>query len=349
MEASLFHLSDNGPARSRVFSLTCTALLAACPDIGNAAGITGAHDELSAVLVVAQRIELAGLPRAASEGTVLAEQIEHRPLLRTGELLEVVPGLIVTQHTGDGKANQYFLRGFNLDHGTDFATLVDGVPVNLPTHAHGQGYLDINFVIPEFVDRVVYRKGTYYAQAGNFSAAGEAMLHLRSQLAPFASMTLGPDDYLRAVAGGSMTAFDGDLLLGGEFGRSDGPWTLPEDLHKTNLLARWSRQRDESALALTFSGYRSQWRATDQIPLRAVEAGVLGRFDAMDDDSGGNTHRYSLSVNGSNDVGPGRLEYVAYGVDYGLQLFSNFTYGIDALRGDQFEQYDDRRVFGGSV
>ena len=136
---------------------------------------------LEEVVVTAKRTELVGEVRSASQGTVTRLQLEMRPVLRTGELLETVPGLVVTQHSGDGKANQYFLRGFNLDHGTDFATRVDGVPVNMPTHAHGQGYTDINFVIPELIDSIEYRKGTYYAEEGNFSAAGAADLRYRRE------------------------------------------------------------------------------------------------------------------------------------------------------------------------
>src|SRR6185436_20567697 len=143
-------------------------------------------DDLDEVVVTAQRQGLIGKVQSSSQGTVTRAQLETRPVLRTGELLETVPGLVVTQHSGDGKANQYFLRGFNLDHGTDFATRVDGVPVNMPTHAHGQGYTDINFVIPELIDSIEYRKGTYYTDTGNFSAAGAVNLRYRSTLdAPF--------------------------------------------------------------------------------------------------------------------------------------------------------------------
>ena len=119
---------------------------------------------------------------SSTQGTVTRAQLETRPVLRTGELLETVPGLVVTQHSGDGKANQYFLRGFNLDHGTDLATSVDGIPVNMHTHGHGQGYTDINFVIPELLDRIEYKKGTYYADEGNFSAAGAVDLKYRNSL-----------------------------------------------------------------------------------------------------------------------------------------------------------------------
>ncbi len=314
---------------------------------GHTAGVTAA--DIEEVIVTGRRIPLGGSPRAASEGTVLAEQLENRPLLRVGELLEVVPGLIVTQHTGDGKANQYFLRGFNLDHGTDFLTRVDGVPVNLPTHGHGQGYLDVNFVIPELIDRVVYRKGTYYPEYGNFSAAGAADLIYKITAEPFLSITGGEHGYSRAVAGGSMSAFNGRLLAGIETDRTDGPWLLPEDLSKSNILLKWSRHSDDSYVDITASSYSSQWRASDQVPLRAIEGGIIDRFGFIDPTNGGVSHRHSLSVRGDQELRLGLLRFDAYAIDYGLQLFSNFTYALNQEMGDQFEQYDSRFVRGAAI
>jgi hypothetical protein len=322
------------------------AIAVAAPNVF-AAGVTGANIE--EVVVTARRVVLMGEPRAASEGTVLAEQLENRPLLRVGELLEVVPGLIVTQHTGDGKANQYFLRGFNLDHGTDFSTTVAGMPVNMPTHGHGQGYMDVNFVIPEFVDRIVYRKGTYYADLGNFSAAGAAEIGYRDAARPFLSVAGGEDSYLRVVAGGSHAVGGGELLAGVEIDRTDGPWQLSEDLRKSNALLRWSRSDDDSRLAVDVMSYRNEWTATDQIPQRAVQSGQLNRFGFIDPSNGGESQRHSLSISGREDLGAGKLEYAAYAIDYRLQLFSNFTYGLNPVEGDQFEQFDERVVVGGSL
>lgn len=312
-----------------------------------AAGVTAA--DIEEVIVTGRRIPLSGAPRAASEGTVLAEQLENRPLLRVGELLEVVPGLIVTQHTGDGKANQYFLRGFNLDHGTDFLTRVDGVPVNMPTHAHGQGYSDLNFVIPELVDRVVYRKGTYYPEYGNFSAAGAADLSYKTLAKPFIAYTGGEYGYSRAVAGGSIPAFGGNLLGGLEADRTDGPWRLPENLRKSNAVLKWSQHADDSYLDITTSAYKSHWRATDQIPLRAVERGIIDRFGFVDPTNGGESHRHAIAVRSEQNLSVGSLRFNGYVVDYGLQLFSNFTYALDPEHGDQFEQSDSRSVRGGAL
>ncbi len=322
-------------------------VLAGAAAAASAGGIPAAT--LEEIVVSANRIALGGNPRAASEGTVLREQLEHRPLLRTGELLEVVPGLVVTQHTGDGKANQYFLRGFNLDHGTDFRSRVEGMPVNMPTHGHGQGYTDLNFVIPELVDRVVYHKGPYYPELGNFSAVGAAELRYVGRAAPFVALTGGEDDYLRAVAGMSAGLAGGDLLLALEYNRADGPWELPEDLRRRNAVARFSKATESGAWSLAAMAYDGEWTATDQLPLRAVKDGRIGRFGFVDPTNGGETHRYSLSGQGYREFGERRLDYAAWAMDYRLQLFSNFTYALDAVNGDQFEQFDDRESLGASL
>ncbi len=310
---------------------------------------------LEEIVVTATRIGLVGESRAASEGVVLAIQLEGRPVLRPGEILEVVPGLVVTQHSGDGKANQYFLRGFNLDHGTDFATRVDGIPVNMPTHAHGQGYSDINFLIPELVDKVRYRKGTYFADEGNFSAAGAADIVYRRRLeAPLASVTIGQDDYYRALLAASPEVGGGVLLGALDYSTADGPWDLPQDYRKVNGLVKYSRGAADRGLAVTAMGYDGRWDSTDQIPERAVGGDCaaipfcISRFGYVDDTSGGESHRYSLSLDAWSNQDDGRgWTASAWAMDYHLELISNFTYAIDEVNGDQFEQYDDRRVWGG--
>lgn len=338
------HRARHGHWARRVL-LACAFAGAGSP--ATAAGLTGG--DIDEVVIRANRLLLVGAPRAASEGTVLAEQLENRPLARTGEILEVVPGMIVTQHTGDGKANQYFLRGFNLDHGTDFVTRVEGVPVNLPTHAHGHGYMDLNFLIPELVERIVYRKGTYYPELGDFSAAGAADMTYLGEVEPFISLSGGENGYMRAIAAGSTRVADGELLVGLEHARGDGPWLLDQDLRRHNVLARFARAGERTDLSLTFSGYRGDWRATDQIPLRAVRDGRIDRFGFVDPTNGGKSHRYALSGRGVQRFGERELAASAYVVDYGLQLFSNFTYGLDTIHGDQFEQLDDRRNYGGAL
>lgn len=345
--------NEPGRCNSLAMRMAVVATLAFPPGAG-ASGIPTAS-ELEEIVVTASRIGLIGESRAASEGVVLAIQLEGRPVLRPGEVLEVVPGLVVTQHSGDGKANQYFLRGFNLDHGTDFATRVDGIPVNMPTHAHGQGFSDINFLIPELVDRVRYRKGTYFADEGNFSAAGAADIVYRRKLdAALASLTIGQDAYYRALLAAS-PAVGGGVLLGAiDYSTADGPWDLPQDYRKVNGLLKFSRGEAERGLAVTAMGYDGRWDSTDQIPARAVAGNCaaipfcISRFGYVDGTSGGESHRYSLSVDAWSNHDDGRgWTASAWAMDYHLELVSNFTYAIDQDNGDQFEQYDDRRVYGG--
>jgi len=314
-----------------------------------AAGIPGIG--LEEVVVTASRRGLIGEAQSASQGTVLAVQLENRPVLRPGEVLEVVPGLIVTQHSGDGKANQYFLRGFNLDHGTDFATRVDGIPVNMPTHAHGQGYSDLNFLIPELVERVEYKKGTYYADEGNFSAAGAADIRYRRKLDQTALLSFsgGEGGYQRALAAGSVNLTAGDLLLGAEYSNNDGPWTLGEGYRKLSGLIKFTHGDSERGYGLTAMGYDGHWRSTDQIPLRAINTGTITRFDNIDPTDGGQTRRYSVSADAWQPLAGGELRANAYALDYQLNLISNFTYATDTDNGDQFEQFDNRRVYGGQL
>jgi outer membrane receptor protein involved in Fe transport len=348
---------DNEHGSRNSGALQAALLLAlALPTATQATGIPTATP-LEEIVVSATRIGLIGESRAASEGIVLAIQLEGRPVLRPGEVLEVVPGLVVTQHSGDGKANQYFLRGFNLDHGTDFATRVDGIPVNMPTHAHGQGYADINFLIPELVDKVRYRKGTYFADEGNFSAAGAADIVYRRKLdAALASLTIGEDDYYRALIAGSPEVGGGVLLGALDYSTADGPWDLPQDFRKVNGLAKFSRGEVSRGFAVTAMGYDGRWDSTDQIPARAVGGDCatipfcISRFGYVDGTSGGESHRYSLSVDAWSNRDDGRgWTASAWAMDYHLELISNFTYALDQDNGDQFEQYDDRRVYGGRL
>jgi hypothetical protein len=289
-----------------------------------------------------------GSSDAASQGRINAELLKSRPALRPGELLEFVPGVIVTQHSGDGKANQYFLRGFNLDHGTDFATSVDGMPVNMPSHGHGQGYTDLNFLIPELVDRIDYRKGPYFARNGDFSAAGSADIRYRRTLVqPLLQLTLGERGYQRLVGAGSASAPGDTTVLGAlELMRNNGPWTLPEQLKKANGVLLLSHGDTERGWSASLMGYDAQWRATDQVPQRAIDAGRIGRFDAIDTSDGGSTSRASLAGEWHRREADGGLRVAAYALRYQLQLFSNFTYALERPEGDQFEQRDSRSVFG---
>jgi hypothetical protein len=316
----------------------------------------------------AQRVEVqghylngVGTSDTASQGVVTSALIESRPTLRPAEILEFVPGVIVTQHSGDGKANQYFLRGFNLDHGTDFATWVDGMPVNMPTHAHGHGYSDLNWLIPELVDRIAYRKGPYFAEEGDFSSAGSARIRLFDALPNgVASATAGQNGYGRVLLAKSAAAGPGTLLGALEVAHNDGPWEHPEKFHRVNGVLRYSQRTDDSRWSLTAMGYDASWDSTDQIPLRAVEDGQIGRYGALDPSDGGHTARVSLSLDGSQRfAGPwaGEFSFNAYAIESHLDLFSDFTYYLEnpidldpsALNGDQFEQAEHRRVLGGAT
>ena len=233
--------------------------------------------------------------------SVTYKLIEDRPVMRPGEILEFVPGMIITQHSGDGKANQYFLRGYNLDHGTDFATYVAGMPVNNPTHAHGQGYADLNFVIPELVSGIQFKKGPYYADEGDFSTVGAAHIEYFDKL-PYSTglalVTLGSYDYTRALVAGSPEVGDGHLLMAFEYQGTNGPWTNPEDFNKYNGVMRYSQGNALSGFNITAMAYDAKWNSTDQVPQSAVDSGFIPRFGAIDPSDGGQTTRYSLSFEG---------------------------------------------------
>ena len=291
---------------------------------------------------------------AASQGLISAEVIAQRSLLRPADVLELVPGMVVTQHSGDGKANQYFLRGFNLDHGTDFATRVNGVPVNMPTHAHGQGYSDLNFLIPEIVQSIAYRKGPYDAGQGDFSSAGSADISYRQRLdAGLADVSLGPRAYARAVVANSWQLSNGrHLLMAVERMNNDGPWTVPEGLRKLNGVLTLSEGSASRGWSASLMSYQAHWTATDQVPQRLIDAGTynnqpFGRYDSLDPSSGGNTSRHSASAEWHHTQGNTRDQLSAYAMRYELQLFSNFTYALARpLDGDQFAQTDARNVMG---
>jgi TonB dependent receptor/TonB-dependent Receptor Plug Domain/Carboxypeptidase regulatory-like domain len=276
---------------------------------------------------------------AASTGVITAKEIERRPYQRAGDILETVPGVVVTQHSGDGKANQYYLRGFDLDHGTDIAISVAGVPLNMPTHAHGQGYADANFVIPELIGGVQYQKGPYAAEQGDFASAGAVSIDYAGNLRPLALVQGGMFGYERALVAASPQIGNGFLLLAAEVARNNGPWVRPDDAHKLNFVARYTA----GALRVTAMAYDARWSATDQIPQRAVDGGAMPRFGAVDPSDGGTTSRDSLAV----DWQRGATQLTAYAVRYKLDLFSDFTYFLDDPRnGDQFEQRDARWVEG---
>jgi len=323
-------------------------------------GILAAADVLPEVVVQGHYDNAVGTTDAASQGTVDGALLGDMPLLRPGDVLETVPGLVVTQHSGDGKANQYFLRGYNLDHGTDFATSIDGVPVNMPTNAHGQGYTDLNFLIPELVDRIDYLKGPYFADTGDFSAAGAARIRYRNRLdANIADATAGSFGYRRALLAGSAALVPGDgaaptaapagptVLAAIELEDANGPWAVPEDLHKANGLLRLGDGDAARGWSVDGAAYGARWNSTDQVPLSLIASGQLGRFSALDPTDGGNTGREILAGEWHRQADAGYTRLSAYGERYRLQLFSDFSFfELRPATGDQFEQRENRDVFG---
>ena len=294
---------------------------------------------------------LVGIALSASQGAITAHQLDARPVMRAGEVLEAVPGVIISQHSGEGKANQYYLRGFNLDHGTDFATTVAGMPVNLPTHGHGHGYSDLSFLVPEIVSSVQYSKGPYFAEQGDFATAGAATINYVSALArPMVEVAGGGDGYGRVVAAVSPRTGSGTLLAVFEGEHDDGPWVIGDNYRKANGLVRYTRGDAVNGLSITAMGYRGIWRSTDQIPRRAIDRGLINRFAAIDPTDGGDSYRYSGSVEWQSTSGSGTTKLTAYGIGYAMSLFSNFTLFLDdPEHGDQFEQADRRFISGAKL
>ena len=290
--------------------------------------------------------DLIGIAESANQGTVGAKEIQDRPILRSGEVLETVPGVIITQHAGGGKANHYFLRGFNLDHGTDFAISLDGMPLNLPTHAHGEGYSDMNTVIPEFVQRVDFQKGPYYADVGNYGSAGSTnVVFFKTLPQNFFKVEGGMYGYGRALFGASRKVGSGNLLYGGEMYHDDGPWTHPDNYYKFNGLLTYSQGGEADGFSITARAYHGQWHSSDQIAENA--APVVGFFGTLNPTDGGHSQRYSLQAEWHHRGANSETKIMAYGFYYDLDLFSDFTYFLtDPVRGDQFEQQDRRWVAG---
>jgi outer membrane receptor protein involved in Fe transport len=284
---------------------------------------------------------------AASAGDVSQEELAKQPLLRPGAVLENVPGLIVTQHSGEGKANQYFLRAFNLDHGTDLATEVDDMPINMPTHAHGQGYTDLNFLIPELVSDLHFKKGPYYADEGDFATAGAVRMDLLNEIPDSATLGSGEDGYRRALLLGSATVRHGTLLAAGDLYHNDGPFDQPDDYNRVNGVLRYHQGESADFFTVTAMAYSGKWSSTDQVPEHAITEGLIGRFGSLNPSDGGESSRSSLSFNRVKRTEVDQVQLSAYVIRYKLDLWSTFTYYLkDPINGDQIRQHDDRVVYG---
>ena len=292
---------------------------------------------------------LVGIAASASQGAITAAQLDARPMMRSGEVLETVPGLIVSQHSGEGKANQYYLRGFNLDHGTDFSTTVAGVPVNTPTGAHAHGYADATFLLPELVSGVQFKKGPYFSDEGDFSAAGAANINYVNLLdRPMMRLSGGQHGWGRLFAAASPAVGAGHLLAAIELNQNDGPWIRPDDYRKVNGVLRFSRGTAQNGFSVTGMGYRATWDATDQVPARAIATGAISRFGVVDSSDRGEAGRQSLVADVQRSMGKGSLRASAFVLRNSLDLFSNFTFFLDdPVNGDQFEQAEKRIATGG--
>jgi len=297
------------------------------------------NEVLEEVIVFGRARQLLGTADAASEGSVGGADLLVRPMLRVAELLEAVPGMVAVQHSGSGKANQYFLRGFNLDHGTDFTTIIDGVPWNLRSHGHGQGYLDVNGLMPEIVERIDYRKGTYRADVGDFAMAASSFITTIDRLdAPFASIEGGENGWGRVAAGGTLDLANGSLTAVGESKTYDGPWALAEDLEHSSVWAKYLRDTDFGRMAFTVSGYEGDWHPTEQIPERVIGSAVCpDEFCVLDDTAGGNTSRWIATA----EFEGVDWDASAYIQQYDWFMQSNPTYDF------QINQFDKRWTTGG--
>jgi outer membrane receptor protein involved in Fe transport len=308
-------------------------------------------DTLSEVVITSDRLNLIGTATTSSQGVILNDELALTPAYRPGQLEETVPGLVVTSHSGEGKANQYLLRGFNLDHGTDLANFVDGMPVNEPTHAHGEGYTDLNFLIPELATHVSFTKGPYFASEGDFASVGSVRISYLDRIDDQAELTAGTLGFQRVFAAGSAAVAGGNRLLGAvELQHYDGPWDNPDDQRKVNAVLRLSDGNDRDGYSLTGMFYHGTWNATTDQPQRAIDAGLIGRFGTLNPTDGGWAQRFSLSGQYHRSVGEGQLVANAYYISNRLTLWNDFTHFLDdPVNGDQEAQHEDRRTAGGAV
>ncbi len=322
----------------------------------------GDDTPIETVTVLGRAMDLTGLAASANQGSVSAADMALRPLLSPGEIVENIPGVIITQHSGSGKANQYFLRGFNLDHGTDLAISLDGMAVNMPTHAHGQGYSDLNFVIPELIERVDYKKGPYYADVGDFGSAGAFGVHYYDVLpSGVARLEGGQFGYGRAVLADNARLASGNLIYALELEHTDGPWAKGDNARKIDGVLRYAQGDTANGWSLSAMAYHNIWNSTDQVPDRAIagQADPVGapasldqisRWGEIDPSDGGKTGRYSLNADWRAQDGGAKTQISLYGLYYDLDLFSDFTYFLDdPVNGDQIEQQDARFVIGGAA
>ena len=336
----------------------CAAILSILPGTqaqdlvrGNGDLSSASAPETERVVVIGRADDILGVATSSSEGVVSAADIATRPIFRPGEIMETIPGVIVTQHSGSGKANQYFLRGFNLDHGTDLATDFEGIPINMPSHAHGQGYTDLNFLIPELVSEVDYKKGNYYANVGDFGSAGAFSIRYFDVLpSSFLRVEGGEVGYERAVFAMSPKLGPGHLLYALELEHNEGPWDRGDNYQKINGVVSYSMGDGQNGASVTALAYHGAFNSTDQVPQRAIAEKIIDRFGEIDPTDGGDSARYGLNGEWHRGTENENTRMAAYASYYDLDLFSDFTYFLDdPVNGDQFEQKDRRVYLGASA
>ncbi|WP_203295260.1 TonB-dependent receptor [Luteirhabdus pelagi] len=290
-------------------------------------------------------------PEVNTLSKITEVDIKTNPVKSSQEILRKVPGLIIGQHAGGGKAEQIFLRGFDIDHGTDINLSVDNMPVNMVSHAHGQGYSDLHFIIPETIENIEFGKGPYYAERGDFTTAGYVAFKRKERLRNSSiSVEYGDFDSFRTV--GMFNLLDNEnsnAYVAASLNTFDGPFESPQNFNRVNLMGKYNFELPgNQQMSVTAGHFQSKWDASGQIPQRAVDTGFISRFGAIDDTEGGTTSRTNLVINHRKTLSPdSKLETTAYYSHYDFELFSNFTFFLeDPINGDQIVQREDRNLFG---
>jgi hypothetical protein len=305
---------------------------------------------VSSVVVTASRVNLLGQAETASQGSVTQKEVELRPIYRPGQLLETTPGLVVTAHSGEGKANQYLVRGFNLDHGTDIANFIDDMPINRPTNAHGQGYSDVNFFIPEVAAGLDFTKGPYYASVGDFGSVASTHVKLANEIPNQIAVEGGTLGTYNAFLGGTQKFSEDDRLLGAVYyGRLNGPWDHPDNFRKYTGILRYSHGAAGEGWNVTGMYMKNDGSFTTDQPQRAIDRGLISRWGTLDPSDGNSSERASLSAHWAEPVGENwKLAASGYFIHARMTLWNDFTHFVDdPVNGDQEQQDEVRDTSGG--
>lgn len=336
---------------------TASVLFVACPDAASSqtplllTELASAETVPGEIVVTASRADLLGVATTASQGSITKEELKIRPAYRVGELLESVPGLVVTVHSGEGKANQFLARGFNLDHGTDIANFIDDIPINRPTDTHGEGYSDLNFLIPEVLDGLEYTKGTYYPSIGNFGDVASVHLHIANIIPNEVALAGDTFSGFGAYAGGTHAFSPTDRVMAAfEFNRVNGPFIPPGDFNKYAAVLKYSHGTLADGFDLTGQYYHGKGLFETDQPQRAVDRGLIDRYGSLDPTDGTNNDRLSVSAHYGMTGTNWKVAVNAYYVRSSQTLWNNFTHFLeDPVNGDQEEQSESRNLLGGGA